>query len=100
MRKIMVLAFVMSCTLPLAAIAAPLANEFQLNNPTSDWTAPVNGTVSAVMMSDGDVMMKVQIPAKEFAAVSAAMKDGHKDCTVEEIYPGARNSMIVVCSRK
>jgi hypothetical protein len=63
------------------------------------WQAPVNGNVSAVMMSDGDVMMKVQVPAKEFTAIDTAMKAGRKTCMIEQVYPDAWNTMILVCSR-
>jgi hypothetical protein len=63
------------------------------------WQAPVNGNVSAVMMNDGDVMMKVQVPAKEFTAIDTAMKVGHKTCMIEQIYPDAWNTMILVCAR-
>jgi hypothetical protein len=63
------------------------------------WQAPINGNVSAVMMTDGDVMMKVQMPAPEFTAMETAMKAGHKTCMIEHIYPDAWNTMILVCNR-
>jgi hypothetical protein len=74
------------------AVAAPAAF-------ADRWQAPINGNVSAVMMPDGDVMMKVQMPAAEFTAMDTAMKAGHKTCMIEHIYPDAWNTMILVCSR-
>lgn len=59
------------------------------------WVAPNNGTVSSVMMSDGAVMMKVQMPPKEFAAMQQMMAGG--SCKIEHIYPDALNTMILVC---
>lgn len=61
------------------------------------WVTPVNGNVSAVMMKDNAVMMKIQMPAEEFKAMGEAMKMGHDNCRVQEIYPGASNTMILVC---
>jgi hypothetical protein len=63
------------------------------------WQAPINGNVSAVMMTDGAVMMKVQMPAPEFTAMSTGMKAGRKTCTIQNIYPDAWNTMILVCTR-
>jgi hypothetical protein len=63
------------------------------------WQAPINGNVSAVMMTDGAVMMKVQMPAKEFTAISTGMRAGHKTCTIQNLYPDAWNTMILVCNR-
>ena len=54
---------------------------------------------SAVMMTDGAVMMKVQMPAPEFTAMSTGMKAGRKTCTIQNIYPDAWNTMILVCTR-
>ena len=61
------------------------------------WVAPVNGTVSAVMMQDGDVMMKIKLPATEFKAMTANMAAGGMTCTIQNIYPDALNTMILVC---
>ncbi len=71
-----------------AAIAHPALAE--------KWVMPDNGTVSSVMMSDGAVMMKVQMPAKEFAAMQQMMTNG-QSCKIEHIYPDALNTMILVC---
>jgi hypothetical protein len=60
------------------------------------WTMPLNGTVSSMMMPDGTVMMKVQMPPKEFEAMVAAMHAGN-GCMIQEIYPDAHNTMILVC---
>jgi hypothetical protein len=57
------------------------------------WQAPVNGNVSAVMMNDGGVMMKIQMPEAEFNA----LKTGPANCHIENIYPDAHNTMILVC---
>jgi len=60
------------------------------------WVAPTNGVVSTVMMPDGAVMMKIEMPPKEFDAMVAMM---HTDsgCKIQEIYPDAHNTMILVC---
>jgi len=63
------------------------------------WQAPVNGNVSAVSMTDGAVMMKVQMPAQQFTELDTAMKAGRKTCMIERIYPDAWNTMILVCAR-
>jgi hypothetical protein len=60
------------------------------------WVAPNNGTVSTVMMQDGSVMMKVEMPGPEFHAMTAAMHNGGS-CMIEQIYPDAHNTMILVC---
>jgi hypothetical protein len=60
------------------------------------WVTPNNGTVSTVMMPDGDVMMKIQMPAAEFNAMTTAMHNG-QSCKIEHIYPDALNTMILVC---
>jgi hypothetical protein len=57
-----------------------------------------NGTVHASMMSNGDVKLMVTMPEKEFQAMGRAMKTGHEACTVQEIYPGATNTMVLVCN--
>ncbi len=61
------------------------------------WAEPVNGTVSAVLMADGDVMMKVQIPAKEFQIMDRDMKANNNACFIKEVYSEASNTMILVC---
>jgi len=61
------------------------------------WVTPVNGSVSAVTMPDGAVMMKVKIPAAEFLIISRDMKKAPPVCKVQEIYPGATDTMILVC---
>jgi hypothetical protein len=60
------------------------------------WVQPDNGAVSAVMMPDGAVMMKLQVPADEFKALDTAMTSGGT-CKIEHIYPDALNTMILVC---
>lgn len=60
------------------------------------WVEPNNGTVSAIMMPDGAVMMKLQVPAGEFKALDTAMTSGG-GCKIEHIYPDALNTMILVC---
>jgi hypothetical protein len=61
------------------------------------WVTPVNGSVSAVMMQDGAVMMKVQMPPKEFNAMQEHMKAGEDNCRLMEIYPGATDTVILTC---
>jgi hypothetical protein len=92
----------MSKKLILAAFAASLTCSAAALADSQDlfgyWTAPVNGSVSAVMMKDGDVMMKVKVPPKEFEAMMVNMKNGGSEmCKIEEIYPDAKNTMILVC---
>jgi hypothetical protein len=47
-------------------------------------------------MPDGDVMMKVQMPPAQFAAMTKMMEHG-RACMIEHIYPDALNTMILVC---
>ncbi len=61
------------------------------------WTAPVNGTVSAVMMSNGDVMMQIKLPPAEFEAVGRQVKLSHNSCIIKDADSGAADSMILVC---
>jgi hypothetical protein len=61
------------------------------------WTVPNNGTLSAMTMPSGDVMMKVQLPQAAFAMMDRNMKANHNTCTIKEIYPGATYTMILVC---
>jgi len=63
------------------------------------WSAPMNGMASSVVMPDGDVMMKVQMPPKAFDAMLAAMHQAG-GCAIQEIYPDAHNTMILVCHGK
>jgi len=60
------------------------------------WVTPVNGTVSAVMMPDHSVMMKIKMPPAAFKAMEQSMQAG-QDCKLKEIYPGATNTMVLVC---
>jgi len=81
--------------------AAVLCTATALAGPAlaEHWQGPINGNVSAVTMSDGDVMMKVEIPAQQFTELDTAMKAGHKTCTIQQIYPDAKNTLIMVCTR-
>ncbi|HQT64208.1 MAG: hypothetical protein B7Z75_08995 [Acidocella sp. 20-57-95] len=72
------------------AYAAPAFADGQGEHP--------NGTVAASMMTDGSVKMMVTMPAKEFQAMDSAMKAGHNACTIQEIYPGATDTMVLVCN--
>lgn len=63
----------------------------------SDWTAPMNGTVSAVMMSNGGVMMEIKIPQAELQAITRDMKASHDTCIIRDANPGKAGSMILVC---
>jgi hypothetical protein len=63
------------------------------------WSAPVNGTVSAVMMPDDDVMMEIKLPAAEFQAIGRAMRLSHDSCIIKSADTGTANSMILVCGR-
>ena len=74
MKKLFMAALLLAGT----AIAHPALDE--------RWTMPLNGTV----------MMKVQMPPKEFEAMVAAMHAGN-GCMIQEIYPDAHNTMILVC---
>ncbi len=90
MKKHILLAF-----LGVFAVAGPAFAEDPM---PATWDQPDNGTVSAMMMKDGDVMMKIQVPHDEFMAMtSAASTLHHGTCTVKEIYPGATDTMILVC---
>jgi hypothetical protein len=61
------------------------------------WTAPVNGTVSAVMMPDGALMMEIKLPAAEFQGIGRDMKISHDTCVIKDTDTGTPNSMILVC---
>jgi len=61
------------------------------------WTTPNNGALSAMTMPSGDVMLKVQLPKTAFAMMDRNMKANHNSCTIQEIYPGATDTMILVC---
>jgi len=62
------------------------------------WVTPINGTLSTIMLPDEDVMMKVQIPAKEFAAITGMMATHKNTCTLFHISDGGLpNSLILVC---
>ncbi len=63
----------------------------------SGWTAPINGTVSAVMMSDGGVMMEIKLPPAEFQAIGRDMRLSHDTCIIKETDTGSANSMVLVC---
>ncbi len=71
-------------------VTAPAFAEGQGEHP--------NGTVHASMMSNGDVQLMVTMPSKEFQALGRAMKTGHEACVVQEIYPGATDTMILTCN--
>jgi hypothetical protein len=62
------------------------------------WVTPINGTLSTIMLPDGDVMMKVQLPAKEFAAITGMMATKKNTCTLFHMYEsGQPNSLILIC---
>lgn len=60
------------------------------------WVTPVNGTVSAMMMPDHSVMMKIKMPPEEFNAMKQSLQGG-QDCKLKEIWPGATDTMVLVC---
>lgn len=55
-----------------------------------------NGKVNASMMGNGDVMMKVQLPPKEYYAIDHSMKSNHMNCRLED-YPGQSYTKILEC---
>jgi hypothetical protein len=85
----------MKATIFAATLCAGLA--FSGSAFAERWVEPVNGTVSALTMPDGDVMMKIQLPAKEFQIVDRDMKRNDNVCVVNQIYSGASDTMILVC---
>ncbi len=62
------------------------------------WVAPINGTLSTIMAPQGEVMMKVQLPAKEYAAITGMMAAKNHTCTVFHM-SGASvpDSLLLVC---
>jgi hypothetical protein len=65
------------------------------------WVTPINGTLSTIMLPDGDVMMKVQLPAKEFAAITEMMAAKENTCTLFHMTLGTQpSSLILVCGAK
>jgi nitrate reductase alpha subunit len=63
------------------------------------WVEPVNGTVSAVMMTDGEVMMKIHLPDKEFQVVNRNMRANNNSCIIKEIYSDSPDTMILICGK-
>ena len=61
------------------------------------WVEPVNGTVSAVPMQDGSVMMRITIPAKPYGMISRDMREGHMNCQAKQADVNSKDSLIVVC---
>jgi hypothetical protein len=61
------------------------------------WVTPVNGNVSTIMLPDGDVMMKVQIPTNEFTAITGMMETKENACTLFHMSHGSPDSVILVC---
>lgn len=48
-------------------------------------------------MPSGDVMLKVELPKTAFAMMNRDTKARHDTCIIKEIYPGATDTMILVC---
>jgi hypothetical protein len=61
------------------------------------WVVPVNGTVSAVMMPDGTIMMEIKLPAAEFEGLGRDMKISRDTCVIKDTDTGTPDSMILVC---
>jgi len=51
------------------------------------------------MMPDGEVMMKIQFPTKEFQFITRDMKENNNSCIVKEIDSALPNTMILVCGK-
>jgi hypothetical protein len=62
------------------------------------WVTPVNGNLSSIMLPDGDVMMKVQLPAKEYAAITEMMASKENTCTL--FHSVQAFSLVLVCGAK
>ncbi len=63
----------------------------------TDQTVPVNGTVSAVMMPNGDVMMEIKLPPAASQAFGRDMRRSHNICVIKTTDTVATNSMVLVC---
>ena len=63
----------------------------------TDQPAPVNGTVSAVMMPNGDVMMEIKLPPAASQAIGRDMRQSHNICVIKAADTGATNTMVLVC---
>lgn len=62
------------------------------------WVEPINGSVSAIMVPDGAVMMKIQVPSMEYTAITGMMKDGKNTCTIIKTATTNRPlSFLLVC---
>ncbi len=59
------------------------------------WVTPINGNLSSIMLPDGDVMMKVQLPAKEYAAITEMMAAKKNTCTLYHSIQAF--SLVLVC---
>jgi len=55
-----------------------------------------NGKVDAQMMDNGHVMMKIQLPPKEYYAIDRNMKANQMNCRLED-FPGQPYTKIVEC---
>lgn len=55
-----------------------------------------NGKLNASMMGNGDVMMKIQLPPKEYYAIDRSMKNNHMMCRLED-FPGQSFTKILEC---
>jgi hypothetical protein len=62
------------------------------------WVTPINGTLSTIELPDGDVMMKVQLPAKEYTAITKMMAAKENTCTLLHMSEGDQpSSLILLC---
>jgi hypothetical protein len=65
------------------------------------WVTPINGTLSTIMLPDGDVMMRIQLPAKEFTAITEMMAAKENTCTLFHMVQGSQpSSLILVCGAR
>ncbi len=59
----------------------------------------MSGTMSAVMMTNGDMKMTIKMPAAEMAAMKADIAKGDDVCRVQKPFPGAGNVMVLYCGQ-
>jgi hypothetical protein len=65
------------------------------------WVEPINGTVSAIMVPDGDVMMKIVVPAKEYTAITGMLAKQENTCTLFHTTQGGDAlSVVLVCGAR
>jgi hypothetical protein len=93
---------VLFSSLALPALAqAPQPNDAALIakiNAAYGTQYKANGKVSAMMMADGDVVMKVKVPPAEYAAMIKDESNNHNTCMLMDLPANQTDTIVLVCS--